>query len=315
MSNKFVSDEHPTNGIGGKACSLIRLHSASFHVPDFVVIPYFSWQGQTFQTETCWPSLQALCYQLELAQDPFTIGVLAASLREAIRQVEVPQSVTNIINEWVKKHRGSSLTFVRSSAASEDSSTSSSAGQYESVLSLSMNAQIEHATLAVIESYYSLRAVTYRQSRGISHAGPQMGVILQQAIQATAAGIIFGCDPLSSNNDVMVIEACFGLGTTLVSGAVTPDRYIVDKRSKQVLKRSLGSKKWCDQFSESANIERIPTTDEQKRQYSLRDDQLRALISEYLRIESVFGPPQDVEWAYETDALWLLQSRPVTTSF
>lgn len=301
-----------TNYLGGKAQSLIRLRSAGLRVPDFVTIPYSLWQEGSWDPALGWQSLQAMCTQLDLAHDPFTINVLTASLRDQIRRTSIPTEILNLIRGWVNSRKGECFTFIRSSAASEDRADSSSAGQYESLLARTNCSDIGNAVLKVLESYYSPRAAAYRRSINISNAGPKMGIVLQTAILPTAAGIMFGCDPVSGNTDVVVIEACIGLGTAIVSGILTPDRFIIDKRSRKVLHRSLGSKVWQDQVDEAASVHRRRTSSGEKNYFCLQDEQLVELVSQYLRIEQIFGPPQDVEWAFAEDTLWLLQSRPVT---
>lgn len=297
--------------VGGKAAALVRLHQAGLPVPRFKVIPYTDWSQPTADTDICWPQLRSLCSQLEAASDSFTRQVLASAARQEILKVEFPRSVQKILNAWLKANR-SAPTIVRSSASSEDQPNSSSAGQYESTVVSSNESELRPAIRHVLASYYTDRAVAYRRSLGISQAGPRMAVILQQAVDAKLAGIIFGRDPIESDDGKIIIESSFGLGTTVVSGAVTPDRFVLQKESGALLREQIGSKKLQDHLSLDGRVIRRETPAELRKTVSLDSPDLIELWTLYTRIEKLTYFPQDVEWLKAADGFWIVQSRPIT---
>lgn len=300
--------------VGGKANSLHQLKQACLPVPEFLTIPYSAWHPNELDCYSAWPALDALCTQLELAHDAFAVSVLAAKLREHIKRTIVPATVLELVDYWINGPGGKSpLTFIRSSAASEDSLASSSAGQYESLVTTSKRDRIIEGILSVVESFYSSRAVAYRRSQGISQRGPKMGVVLQVPVLPDVSGVMFGCDPVDRNSQAIVVEGCWGLGTAIVSGAVTPDRFILNKGTGEITDKTLATKLIKDTINPNGDIERQRTSQAERESFCLNTEQLASLYSNYQSIEALFDTPQDVEWAFAEGKLWVLQSRPVTT--
>jgi pyruvate,water dikinase len=178
---------------------------------------------------------------------------------------------------------------VRSSAIGEDSEQASAAGQYETVIHVTSKQQLQQAIAQVRDSYNHPSAVQYRRDRGLPDSA--MAVLIQQQVQSAYSGVAFSRDPISQQGDAVIIEALPGSPTQVVSGKVTPEQYrvfVVD----------------TDNLA-SVQLEgtgRVP----------------QALIKQvaYLarRLEKRYlGVPQDIEWSYDGQTLWLLQSRPITT--
>jgi pyruvate, water dikinase len=177
---------------------------------------------------------------------------------------------------------------VRSSACAEDSAAASYAGQQESYLNVD---GLEAVLGRVVDCWLSLfadRAVFYRQEKG-SLDDVAMAVVVQRMVDAHKSGVLFTADPVHGRKDRLVVEAAFGLGEQVVSGAVTPDHYVLDRRG--AVKRS---RVVAEQVLTAAECERL------------------AGLGRHL--ERLHGGPQDVEWAIdEGGTLFLLQSRPITT--
>jgi len=293
--------------VGGKAESLLVLSEAGLLVPPFCTIPYDRLSGVSITPELTSSEFTQISLELEFASDPFSRRVLAASLREALVGNQLAADVEGILRSWVSEHQKlSPLTFVRSSAAGEDSAAASGAGQYETVVSKTTEGELRSAVQRVVASYYLDRAVEYRRATSQSQQGPRMAAILQEALYADYAGVVFGCDPLSGNSDVLVIEAVVGLGTTLVSGAVRPQRYLLRKSDGFVFDSSVGCQHWRDCLSFDGKIFAEGTEGT-----ALIPDSIEELWRSYLRVEEVFQSPQDVEWAMCSGRVWLLQSRPI----
>lgn len=176
---------------------------------------------------------------------------------------------------------------VRSSASAEDSTAASYAGQQETYLHVSNADEVCRRVVDCWASFFSDRAIFYRAQKG-SLDDLRMAVVVQSMIDPDKSGVLFTVHPVSKRRDRMVIEAVHGLGEQIVSGQVTPDHYMVDRQG--VVKR------------EHLVQGRV-----------LDEAELRELSALGRRLEERFGTPQDIEWAITAGAIYLLQSRPVTT--
>jgi pyruvate,water dikinase len=177
---------------------------------------------------------------------------------------------------------------VRSSACAEDSETASYAGQQETFLNVDGLDAVLRSVVGCWLSFFADRAVFYRREKG-SLDDVAMAVVVQQMIDSKKSGVLFTVDPVHGRKDRMVVEAAFGLGEQVVSGAVTPDHYVLDRQG--VIKRS-----------------RIVG------EQVLKDEECVQLARLGQQLASLHGCPQDIEWAFDASgALFLLQSRPVTT--
>ena len=182
------------------------------------------------------------------------------------------------------------LAAVRSSAADEDGPAHSFAGQLESVLRVPRD-QLPAAVAAVWRSGFSPRITEYRRQHGLSLPPPPPAVIVQRMVAARVAGVAFSADPVSGRRAIAVVSAAPGLGDTLVSGQADADLWHVARDGAVVIR------------------EVAPGRDRP----ALTDDEAREVAALARRSAALFGTPQDIEWAYDADRLWLLQSRPITS--
>jgi pyruvate,water dikinase len=149
--------------------------------------------------------------------------------------------------------------------------------------------------------------------RGFGQAEMDIAVVVQRQIDATRAGVMFTIDPSSGAEDRLVIEGSFGLGEAVVSGSVSPDRYVIDKSSLAVEIREVHRKEMAVVAESGGGTSRHDLGESEAKRPSLSDEEARALAELGLRIETHYGAPQDTEWAIDGDeAIWILQSRPVT---
>ncbi len=180
---------------------------------------------------------------------------------------------------------GQGLFAVRSSAVDEDGKDASFAGQLKSFLNVTSIDVIENAE-AVAASANETHIGVYRERQGLNAQKTGTAVLVQQMIPADMAGVVFSADPVNADRDVIVVNATKGLADQLVSGEVSGETYILSRRG-EVLKGSVGE--------------------------LLTDNQLRKLAELAKAVERVQGCPQDIEWAFANDTLYLLQARPITT--
>ena len=204
-----------------------------------------------------------------------------------------PYLSTALKQEVILKYRrfqnpGQFPVAVRSSASGEDQPGLSFAGQYQTVLNVRSERELLSAVQRCRASLESSRALSYRRRHGRSGVPGRMAVIVQKMVPAECAGVIFTVNPANGQADQMVVNAAKGLGDKLVSGLVTPDEYSIDKTDGRITQRLSGE----------ASV--------------LYDEQIKELASLARQIETLFGAPQDIEWAHDGKQFWFLQSRPIT---
>lgn len=192
------------------------------------------------------------------------------------------------------------LFAVRSSAVGEDAAGASFAGIHESFLNVPREG-IADAIEKVRASAKSERAIAYRQEHGIPIDDRPMPVIVQQMIQSQSSGVVFTANPTTQDTNELVISALFGLGEGLVSQGFDADTFVVQKNDLSIKAEIVEKKEAVGVVVENPNAP------------SLTDDQVRELAKTSIAIENAFGTPQDIEFAFDANGLWILQARPITT--
>jgi pyruvate,water dikinase len=204
---------------------------------------------------------------------------------------------------------------VRSSATAEDLPFASFAGQQDTYLNVVGIDAVLEAVRNCWASLWTDRAVAYRAVLGIAPSEVALAVVIQRMVDAAAAGVMFTANPLTGRRGEAVIDAAPGLGEAVVSGAVNPDHFVVDTASSRVLERKLGDK--------GAVVRPVPGGGTRTQEVqggadtsSLTEAQALELAALGVEAERHFGSPQDTEWAIDAGgALWLTQSRPITTLY
>lgn len=310
---KVRAKNYSIEDIGGKAYNLNLLRKHGFPIPNFKVIP--SSTGYTIESYNK-KKIEQLTSELEISSDDFAKQILAARIRYLINNSTIGLQIEKLVENWVKENVCElDHTFVRSSASTEDLRSTSSAGLYESFVRKTNKEEILKAITSVIESYYSDRAIWYRSLNGITQIGPRIGVILQKCINSTKSGVMLGIHPVTMNNNLVVIEATYGIGTALVSGKITPDRYVLQKSTGKVVDVIIGRSKIHHNISSNSRIveKSIPYTSFGQQVLSLTE--IQTLWNQYCKVEKLFKSPQDIEWAFDKESCWLLQARPITANY
>jgi phosphoenolpyruvate synthase/pyruvate phosphate dikinase len=202
---------------------------------------------------------------------------------------------------------------VRSSAADEDGSGASFAGQHETILGVAGQEAVAAAVRDCLASFGSARALTYRRQHGLSVTPPRWAVLVQRLVPADAAGVAFSLDPVSGNRGMVVIDANLGLGESVVSGTVTPDSYLVRSEGLAIVDRRCGDKRVMT-VPVLGGVDEVTLPRALRSAPALNDGQVRATARLALDLERRMGWPVDVEFAWSDGRLYLLQCRPVTTS-
>jgi pyruvate,water dikinase len=305
--------DRPT--VGGKGASLGELTRAGIPVPPGFVVRTRSFEEFINALERAAPLRSEVA---ALAPDDLeAIGVCSARVRARIEAAEMTATLRAEIGAaWEKlSGAGSAPVAVRSSATLEDASDASFAGLQDTYLWLPTLA----ATLARVRScwasLYSVESISYRRQRGFPEHGVAMAVVVQRMVDARAAGVMFTRSPTTGDSSVITIEGAWGLGSAVVGGEVTPDRWVVGKITGEITRRDISDKHIAHRPAPDGNgIADVAVPEDERRVACLSDAELGALRDIGRRIERHYGCAQDIEWAIDRGSreILLLQSRPET---
>ena len=245
--------------------------------------------------------------------DGEAIRSLSAEIRRTLEGIAIPDDLAAAITGSVARLGEQAAYAVRSSATAEDLPTASFAGQQDTYLNVVGSSAIVQHVSRCWASLFTERAVTYRLRNGFDHRKVSMGVVVQQMVFPHSAGILFTTDPVTSNRKVIVVEASFGLGESLVSGRVNPDVYTV--RDGEIITKQIATKQLAIHASPSGGTREDAIDPERQEQPALTDPQVVRLAQLGRTIEAHFGHPQDIEWCLDDDGFQIVQSRPITTLF
>ena len=257
---------------------------------------------------------------------------LAASgkkIRNWIMETPFPKELDGSIEEEysnLTQRSSDGMTFaVRSSATAEDLPDASFAGQQESFLNIQGIENIKKAIKEVFASLYNDRAISYRVHKGFVHADVSISAGVQQMVRSDigCAGVMFSIDTESGFNNVVFITSSYGLGETVVQGAVNPDEFYVHKpllkkNFPAIVKKTIGSKKIKMVFSNlneaGKSTETVDVDNKESDRFSLSNDEVLELAKYAITIEEHYGCPMDIEWGKNgiDNKLYILQARPET---
>jgi pyruvate,water dikinase len=227
----------------------------------------------------------------------------ALSHEAADRALAAPRSITAALAAL------GGLVAVRSSALGEDSATASFAGQHATVLGVRSEDALGSALFHVLDSSRSEAAIAYRRKLGLD-PHPRMAVLIQKLVLSDVAGVLFTRNPINGA-DERVIEASWGLGEAVVQGLVTPDHFRIERGGTPTA-RLPGHKDMAVYWAEHGGTEERPVAPDRVARLCLDAGQLAELDALATRCEAVFGGTQDIEFAFEGRALYLLQRRAIT---
>ncbi|MGA8539447.1 MAG: PEP/pyruvate-binding domain-containing protein [Terriglobales bacterium] len=301
--------------VGGKGGSLGELTRAGIAVPSGFVVRTGAFErflATLEMEEQIRPRVESLRDD-ELEE----ITALSERVRARFENAELPHDLRSEILEAHAElcERPDLPLAVRSSATTEDAEDASFAGLQDTFLWV-VGAQ---ATLKFVRScwasLYSVPSIAYRRKRGIREDRVAMAVVVQQMVDARTAGVMFTRSPLTGDRSVITIEATWGLGSAVVSGEVTPDRFVIAKITGEISVRDISDKhiRHLPAAHGGSGIDEVETPQAMRRMPSVSDDELVALRDLGRKVERHYGRPQDIEWAIDRNGqIFLLQSRPET---
>ena len=304
--------DRPT--VGGKGGSLGELTRASIAVPPGFVVRTGAFErflSTLEQQEPIRTKVEALgADQLE------QITALSNHLRARLESAALPDDLTS---ELIAAHAElcgadpNSHVAVRSSATTEDAEDASFAGLQDTYLWVKDAQAALHYVRSCWASLYSVPSIAYRRKHGLPESGVAMAVVIQRMVNARTAGVMFTRSPLTGDRSVVTIEGAWGLGSSVVSGEVTPDRFVIAKITGEISVREISNKHVQHLPATNGGVRELETPENLRRAPSLSDGEIVALRDIARRVERHYGRPQDIEWAVDhSGEILLLQSRPET---
>lgn len=291
--------------VGGKAANLGVLTTAGLPVPPGLCVTTEAYRRVTEQA-----GLEEVLDALAVtaAGETRALNELAGRARQLVLAAPVPADIADAV-----RRSAHGPVAVRSSATAEDLPHASFAGQQDTYLNVIGADAVLDAVRRCWASLWSDRAVAYRAANGIDHRAVLAAVVIQEMVQSEVAGVMFTANPVTGRRREAVIDASPGLGEAVVSGAVNPDHFVVDTATGRITERRLGDKRLAVRSLPGGGVEHVETG---MAGACVTDAQIRALAELGGRVEDHYGSPQDTEWAVDAGgALWLTQSRPITTLF
>ncbi len=301
--------------VGGKGANLGEMTNAGIPVPPGFIVTanaYFDFVEKAGLQER----IKSLLEPLDVHQSK-QLQEVAEKIQTLIKSSKMPPETAKAIEEAYSK-MGKGLVAVRSSATAEDLPEASFAGQQATFLNIEGGKDVVVAVQGCWASLFGARAIFYRKEQGFEHFNVGIAVPVQRMVQSESSGVMFTIEPSTNNRERITIEAVLGLGEMIVSGDVTPDHYVVDKKTEKIIEKQIKKQEWklvkkAGAHGKTDNIKVDLTKEEQARQ-KITDEDILFLAKIGKTLEKHYDFPQDVEWAKEDHKIYIVQTRPVTTT-
>jgi len=304
----FNEREQPqVDQVGGKALALMQMTTAGMPVPPgFVLtVEFFEQWLDSLTTSPAWAEITNA--------DADGMGHSAKALQGLCRNLQFTEQQKSELENALETLRESNpghLLAVRSSSPEEDMEGASFAGGYETTLGVTMDV-IEAAILHSFTSSFDERVFLYKREHGFKLDQSRIAVVVQQQVDADAAGVAFSLNPLNNCYDETVINANHGLGESVVSGIADPDVFVVDKVKHEIIETRIGGKQAVVTLNQEGGTTKI--TRDYHQETSITSAQVLELTGLLEKVETYYQKPVDIEWAISGGKIFLLQARPITT--
>ena len=297
--------------VGGKGASLGEMAVIGLPVPKAFVVTSQAFRRflrETGLEEKIFPKLETLDVENSEALDE-----AATHAKDAILGISIPPAMKETIRSAYRRMDPYPLVVaVRSSATAEDLPDASFAGQQETYLNIKGEDALLEAVRKCWASLYGARAIYYRTKQGFDHRSVNIAVVVQQLVYSEKAGVMFTSHPVTGE-PLTIIEGSWGLGESVVSGSVSPDKYVFDQRTQKVVDRLIARKivQVVPVADHGTSLVEVPADLQEKP--VLSDEEISQLAVFGKIAEEHYATPQDVEWGIVGKTIYILQSRPITT--
>jgi len=314
-----------TDIAGGKGASLGEMTQANIPVPPGYVVLTDAFK-QFIEANDLEAEIDAALHKVR-HEEAHTTEKASERIQGHIFNAPIPKDIQTKIKEGFDE-LGADLVAVRSSATAEDASEEAWAGQLESFLNVTKDNLLEKVR-ECWASLFTPRAIFYRFENNLHDEDISVAVVVQKMVKSKAAGVAFSVHPVTEEESQMIIEAGFGLGDAVVGGEITPDNYVIEKDSWEIIDVNVNTQnkqyvRTKDGTSTGASTELSRTSSAQSNEWQelseeeankqvLTESQITELAKIIATIEDHYGFPVDVEWAMEGGEFFVVQSRPITT--
>jgi pyruvate,water dikinase len=298
--------------VGGKGANLGEMTRAHFPVPPGFIVSASAY-AEFLNYNKLVPPIRLLLSDVT-GKDSKKLEEVSRKIKSKILAAKMPTVLELEIKKAYRKLSGVGDKFVavRSSATAEDLPQASFAGQQATFLNQRGEAQVIEAVKKCYASLFEPRAIFYRIRQKIDHEKVKIAVPVQLMIQAEKSGVVFTSDPVSNDSSTIAIDAGFGLGEAVVSGAIVPDHYLVDKKNLKIKNKEINRQEFMI-AKIRGHDQKVTLSPVRARQQKLSDKEILELSKIARRIESHYGFSQDIEFAIADEKIYVVQTRPVTT--
>ena len=309
--------------VGGKNASLGEMINAGMPVPPGFAVTAYAYEKFLKQTRIAKKIYKIIKETITDPNDPKQYDAASKKIRKLIEKTSMPTKIANSIKAAYKElnkrfNLKDVLVAVRSSATAEDLPDASFAGQQETYLNVKDPNELLEKVVKCWSSLYTPRAIFYRNEKGFAHEQVFISVGVQKMVNSRAAGVMFTINPVTGKTDEIVIEGNYGLGETVVSGAVNPDDFVVDKNTLKIKERRIARK--TVQYIRDPNTGEtvhLDVPNDKQKEPCINEAEILKLAELAKQIEQHYGKAQDIEWAIDKDLsfpkdVFIVQSRPET---
>lgn len=296
--------------VGGKGASLGEMTYVGLPVPYAFVVTAQAFRKFLQITKLEEPMFSIL-EKLDV-DDNDALNATSEKVRTMVTTAEMPEDIKNDILSSYKKLGDKTIVAVRSSATAEDLPDASFAGQQDTYLNIVGDDDLIEAVHKCWASLYTARAIYYRSKNGFSDRSVNIAVVVQQLVSSEKAGVMFSSHPVSGAKTV-IIEGSYGLGEAVVSGTVSPDNYVFDRKTGKIAGMTIAEKSVAIVADGNKGTKIVDLPKEQQKARLLSDDEITRLAELAIKSENHYKSAQDMEWSIVGDTIYILQSRPITT--
>lgn len=296
--------------VGGKGANLGEMYNHGFPVPNGFVVTaqaYFSFLEDNKLREPIEKELDAID-----VNDSRQLQRVAEKVQDIIKKAKMTRDLERDILLAYYKLGKNVPVAVRSSATAEDLPEASFAGQQATFLNIRGEKDLLKYVKAAWASLFEARAIFYRVTNRFAHMKVGIAVPVQQMVQSDVSGVMFSINPVTNDDQMVVVEAVWGLGENIVQGTVTPDHYEVEKGTWDVLRAQVCPQK-IEMIRKPTGTKNYPVPKSRQEKQKLSEKQIVALAKLATKLQQHYLHPQDSEWALEDDKIYLVQTRPITT--
>jgi pyruvate,water dikinase len=295
---------------GGKGSNLGEMYNAGFTIPNGFVTSsgaYYKFIHHNNLEKVIKEQTQDLD-----VENSTQLNKVSMIIKNAFIRAEIPEDIRKDIIDSYNRLGHDVYVAVRSSATAEDLPSASFAGQQVTFLNVSGALDVVQAVKECWASLFEPRSMYYRVHNGFGHLNVALASIVQHMIESEVSGVTFTVDPVTEDYNTISIEAGYGLGEIVVSGSITPDRYSVDKETFMITDKDIATQTWKIVKVKGKN-EEVPVAKDLQNLQKLPNVKIIELAKICKSIEDHYNAPQDLEWAYYENKIYIVQSRPITT--